>query len=46
MLKGVPSVGVGVGKIYVMAVAMMMMMMIFYRRMNSLLCLYLWLTTD
>jgi len=42
VLKGVPPVAVVVGKTLVMAMVMVMVMAMFpYRRMSSLLCLYL-----
>jgi len=47
VLKGVPPVAVVVSETLVMVMVMLMLMLMFpRRRMSSLLCLYLWLTTD
>jgi len=49
VLKGVPPVAVVVDEtlMIVMVMVMLMLMLMFpHRRTNSLLCLYLWLTTN
>ena len=46
MPRGIPPVAVVVGETYTMVIVIMMMVMIPCRRMNNLLCLYLWLTTN